>query len=409
MERLPTIEDFDLTNKRILLRVDINSPIDPFTLKILDDFRIKAYKDTISKLNDSKIIIIAHQGRPGLYDFTSLKSHAEKLSEVLNREVKFIDEIIGSRVKEEIEKMQNGDIILLENVRFLSEEVSEEITKRPYKEQANTIFVKKLSSYVDFYVNDAFACSHRSQPSIVGFPYVLDSAIGLIFKREIENLSKAIEFNDKPRVYIFGGAKLKDSIKTMKSLLEKNRADYILTTGMVGVLFLYLDGIDIGQENKKVLEKEKEYVEIARKLYEKFKDKIVKPVDVAIEKDGKRIDTGIKNINGRIYDIGLETIVNFSSYIKNAKLVVANGPAGMYEIPEFSIGTKELIRSISKSNGFKIIGGGHLVTVARMLKLEHKIDFISTAGKAMLLFLTGEKLPGIESIKESYKLKGKKL
>ncbi len=408
MEEIPTIDNFDLNNKKVLLRVDINSPIDPFTLKILDDFRIRAYKETLDKLSEAKIVIIAHQGRPGLYDFTSLEAHAKKLSEILNKDVKFIDEIIGRRVKEEIEKMQPGDIILLENVRFLSEEVSEEITKRPYKEQANTIFVKKLSSYVDFYVNDAFACSHRRQPSIVAFPYVLESAIGPIFRKEIENLSKALNFNERPRVYIFGGAKLKDSIKTMKALLEKDKADYILTTGMVGVLFLYLDGIDIGEENRKLLEGEREYVEIARKLYEKFKNKIIKPVDVAIEKDGKRHDTKIENINGRIYDIGLETIAHYSSYINEAKLIVANGPAGMYEIPEFSLGTKEIVRSISKSKGFKIIGGGHLVTVARMLKLENKINFISTAGKAMLLFLTGEKLPAIESIKESYELKKKK-
>ncbi len=214
-----------------------------------------------------------------------------------------------------------------------------------------------------------------------------------------------MNFNDRPRVYIFGGAKVSDSIKTMKYLLEKDKADYILTTGMVGVTFLYTDGIDIGTENKKVLEKYKEYVDIAKKLNEKFKRKIIKPIDVAVEKDGKRIDIDLKNINGKIYDIGIDTIAHFSSYIYDAKLIVANGPAGMYEIPEFSIGTKEIVRSISKSSGFKIIGGGHLVTVARMLKLEKKINFISTAGKAMLLFLTGEKLPAIESIKESYLLR----
>lgn len=396
---LPTIKNYDLRNKKVLLRLDINSPLDPRSGEILDTFRIRSHIPTLEALSDSKVVVLAHQSRPGLEDFTTLEKHADKLAEFLDKEVKYIDDIFGSAAREEIANLENGEVLVLENVRFCSEEVSENVIKKPPEEQTKTIFVRKLSPCVDFYVNDAFAVSHRSQPSVVAFPKVLPSAAGLLLDREVKTLSEVLKCKDSPRVFLFGGAKAKDTLKVIENLLEKELAEYILTSGIVGNLFLKVRGYSLGKENEKALREEE--IKIAKKL---DNEKIITPLDIAYSKEGKRKEIMVENLKNsnikiKILDIGRETITYYSSIIRRAKLVVANGPCGVFEMEEFALGTKEIIKQIANSKAISILGGGHLSAIARSMRMADKITYISTGGKACLRFLAGEKLVGLEVLR----------
>ena len=403
---LPVLRDFNLAGKKVLLRVDINSPIDPKTGEILDDTRIRSYSITLDALTKSKVVILAHQSRPGLEDFTTLEKHAKKLEEINGREVKYVDDIFGSAAGKEIGNLRNGEILVLENVRFCSEEASSEVVAKLPSEQAKTGFVRRLSSYVDFYVNDAFAVSHRSQPSVVAFPKVLPSCAGKVTEREIQVLSSVLESKEKPKVFAFGGSKAEDSFKVIKSLLERKIADSILTSGMIANIFLLAQGCDIGEENKRILagKKLEHLIADAKELLKKYKGKIQTPVDLAFQKNGARVEASVRKFpNYKILDIGIETIAHYSGIIGDARFVVANGPCGVFETSAFALGTEELLKSMTRSKAFSVIGGGHLCVIAQSMNLLKEISYASTGGKATLYFLAGEKLPGIEALKEALK------
>ncbi len=398
-----TLKDFDLEGKQVLLRMDINSPIDPRTKEILDDTRIRSHVPTLSALRNSKVVVLAHQSRPGLDDFTTLEKHARKLEEATGRRTKYIDDVFGSAAKQEISGLQDGEILVLENVRFCSEEVSEEVTCKAPEEQAKTNLVRKLSSYVDFFVNDAFAVSHRSQPSVVAFPKVLPCCAGELMAREVEVLSKVLQSKESPRVFLFGGAKAGDAFGALKHVLERGIADAVLTSGMVANVFLLAEGADIGEANREAIVKNKmdSFVPAAKELLKKHGSKIRLPVDLAFQKNNSRVEASVKKLpNSKILDIGIETIASYANAVKEAKLVVANGPCGVFELSEFALGTEEMIKAIASSNAFSVIGGGHLSAIAQSMNLADSIDYISTGGKATMTFLAGEKLPGIEVLKE---------
>jgi phosphoglycerate kinase len=398
---LPTLKDLDLADKRVLVRVDINSPIDPKTGRILDDTRIRSHTPTLEALKASKVVLLAHQSRPGLKDFTTLEPHAKRLKALSGKKVKYVDEVFGSSVRREIEGMEVGEVLVLENVRFCSEEVSDEIIKKPPEDQAKTILVRKLSSYVDAFVNDAFAVAHRHQPSVVAFPQVLPSCAGKLMEREVNTLSGVLGDREKP-VFIFGGAKAKDAIKATEHVLKRGIAELVLTSGVVGTVFLAARGYDVGKGNKKLLEEKNmaALVPEAKKLLNRFKGKIETPLDLAFLKNGVRMEAPVEALpDYRTMDIGIETIVRYSNIVKGAKVVVANGPCGVFEIRDFALGTEELMKSLARSNGFSIIGGGHLSAVAQRLNLAKDISYISTGGKATMSFLAGDKLPGIEALK----------
>jgi len=401
---LPTLNRADLANKRVLMRIDINSPIEPSTGTILDDTRIRSHIATIEELSETRLVLIAHQSRPGLEDFTTLEAHSHRLAELLGREVRYVDDVFGRAAREEIFRLRRGEVLMLENVRFCSEEVAEEVKSKPPEIQATTNLVRKLSSYVEAYVNDAFAVAHRSQPSVVAFPMVLPSYAGKLLEREVENLTKVLKSKDKPKVFSFGGAKAKDSLKVMEKLLSKGIADVVLTSGMVANVFLLAQGKDIGEVNLRAM-KEKGFdslVEKAKKLLEKYGEKIQVPTDLAFKRDGSRAEASVDEMpNLMIMDIGIDTIARYSNIIENAAIVAANGPAGVFEIKEFALGSQELLKAMSRCRGFTVIGGGHLAAIAAKQGLREKISFISTGGKAMLLFLAGEKLPGIEVLREA--------
>lgn len=398
-----TIDDFNIKDKTVLVRIDINSPVDPFNGSILDDTRMKLHAGTIKELSNkgAKVVILAHQSRPGKDDFTSLKQHSEKFSKILNLNVNFTDSIFSSSAKESIMNLKSHDILLLENIRFFSEES----LSRPPKEQSESILVEELTPLIDYFVNDAFAASHRSQISLVGFTVNTPSAAGRVMEEELTVISNALENVKKPCVFLLGGMKVDDSVDVMENVLKNGTADLILTTGVVANIFLWAKGYDIGEVNKnfiltrgflKIVDKSKE-------LIKKYGDKIIYPKDVAIEKDGERVDVNINNIpNYPIFDIGLESIKDYAKILRNAKTIFANGPSGVFEKAEFAIGTEDLINAIASSKGFSIIGGGHIAAATANLGLADKMGHISSGGGACISLLAGKKLAAVEALKESF-------
>lgn len=394
------MDDFDFNGKRVLLRIDINSPIDPNTNEILDDFRIRYHVPTILELLDrgASVTILAHQGRPGDNDFTTLSNHAKLLSHYLNREVKYIEDIFGPTARSSILSSKPGDVILLENVRFYSEEVIEKIPEA----QSKTFLVRFLAPLFSIYINDAFATSHRSHPSLTGFPMVLPSCGGRLLEKEVESLNLIMEDSLRPSVFILGGGKVSDSLQLIEALLQRNIADKVLLTGLVSHLFMIAKGLNLNRETLRVLEGKGIYSLLprAQRLVQSFPDRIVVPIDSALLKNGNRVEVSNENIPNfsPIYDIGENTIKLYSEIIKDAKIIVVRGPAGYIEDERFSKGSENLLKCIVNSKGKKILGGGHLRRIAEKLKVIDKIDYFSTGGGAFIAFLSGEKLPAIEAL-----------
>lgn len=393
-----TIDDFDVDGKTILVRVDLNSPMDPEG-NILDDMRIRSHVATLKDLENAKVVLLAHQSRPGKQDFTTMKPHARLMSKHLGREVRYVDDIFGTYAKIQIASMEDGDVIMLENVRFYSEETLE----RPAAEQARSYMVQKLAPFVDIFLNDAFAVAHRAHLSVLGFTEVLPSGAGRIMEKEIKSLNRGIKGGERPCIFVLGGAKVDDSLKVAENVLESGGADRVLLTGVVANVVLAASGVNIGKVNLDFIRAQgyEGQIEKAKGMLEKFKDKIGIPKDVALNDGGKRVEVPVSELPSDsipINDIGLETIVEFTKEIEEAKTVVLNGPAGVSEITDFSLGTHEIIKAAVKSE-FSIIGGGHISAEVAHLGLAHRFSHISTGGGACIDYLAGEKLPGVESLK----------
>ena len=399
------INDFNVEDKTVLVRVDINSPVDPISGVILDDTRMKLHSKTIKELSSkgAKTVILTHQSRPGKEDFTTLKQHSEVLSKNLGLNVKYIDSIFSSQSIDAIKDMKKGEIILLENVRFFSEE---SISKSPEK-QSKTLLIKKLAPLVDIFVNDAFAAAHRSQPSLVGFTPIVPSAAGRVMEKELKIIQNALDNVSKPCVFVIGGMKADDSIEVMENVLINGTADYILTTGLIANIFLLASGVNIGKSSKNFI-KDKNYcylVKKSKKLLKKYGSKIVYPKDVAVEnKNKEREDVPITDIpNFPIFDIGIESIKEYAKIIRSAKTIFANGPAGVFENPSFAMGTEDILNAIASSDGFSIIGGGHIAAAVVSMGFEEDVDHVSSGGGACINLLSGKKLAAVEALKESAK------
>ncbi|MDD2439072.1 MAG: phosphoglycerate kinase [Methanosarcinaceae archaeon] len=393
-----TIDDFDLDGKTILVRVDLNSPMDPEG-NILDDMRIRSHVATLKDLENSKVVLLAHQSRPGKKDFTTMKPHAKLMSKHLGREVRYVDDIFGTYAKIQIASMEDGDVIMLENVRFYSEET----LPRTAAEHAESYMVQKLTPFVDIFLNDAFAVAHRAHLSVLGFTEVLPTGAGRIMEKEILSLNRGIRGGERPCVFVLGGAKVDDSLKVAENVLLSGGADRVLLTGVVANVMLAASGVDIGTVNLNFIKSQgyEPLIEKAKGMLKQFGDKIGFPKDVALNDGGKRIEVPVSEMHSDsipINDIGLETIVEFTREIEEAKTVVLNGPAGVSEIAAFSLGTHEIIKAAAKSE-FSIIGGGHISAEVTHLGLEHRFSHISTGGGACIDYLAGEKLPGVEALK----------
>jgi len=385
--KLPTLDDVDVDGKVILTRVDINSPLDPESLEILDTSRIKRIIPTLDELEDGKVVLLAHQGRPGSWDFTSLEKHARAISDELGREVEFIDDIYGEKAKRAIENLEKGEIILLDNVRKFEGERE----KKSPEEHALSPLVKNLAPLADIFVNDAFAAAHRSHCSLVGFIPVLPSYAGRLLEMEVKTLTKIMEMPERPCVFIFGGAKYSNAIKVIKNLLERKIADKILLGGVPANAFLKVKGANISMDVG-----DDEMVEI-NKILEEFGDKILLPVDFVIDGNGIKESSSL-TANDEIGDIGNETVSIFAKEIEKASTIFMSGPMGIFEKKDFERGTKDLLKSIAESDAFSVIGGGHTVAAANKFGVADKISYISTGGGSLERFLMGKTLPVIEAL-----------
>jgi phosphoglycerate kinase len=403
-----TMDDFDLGGKTVLLRVDINSPINPQTGNLLDDTRLVHHLTTIDELSDSKLVLIAHQSRPGKKDFTNMQKHAKRLSLRLGKDIKYVDDFFGSSARSAVKNLKSGEIVLLENSRFYAEE--HVLKNRNFSIQAESHMVNHLSNLSDYFINDAFAAAHRAQPSITGFTEVLPNMSGRVMEREISMLEKAMKNKDRPSIAVLGGIKVFDSLQVMRNMLINNIVDTVLTTGVVANIFLLARGVKLGAPNIEFLERElggyDELCQQARSLESKYGKKIRVPSDVVVNHKGKRKRVLVEELPSdfQIFDIGLDAAVDYRREILDAKNLILNGPAGVFEIEEFAVGTTIIFNAIAESKGFSVIGGGETVAAARNLNLGGKINHMSTGGGACLHFLSGKSMPGIESLKRSKKL-----
>lgn len=405
MPKFLTIDDYNFKDKTTLIRVDINSPIDPDTKKIIDDTRIRVHGETIRELAEkgAKVVILAHQGRPGEPDFIPLKQHAELLGKVLNKPVKYVDDIFGEKAQRAIKKLKSGEILMLDNVRGFPNERK----KGTPEEHSKQEFVQKLAPLADVFVNDAFAAAHRAHVSIVGFTAILPSIAGRVMERELKALKKVLETPEKPCVFIMGGAKADDSLDISRHVLTNNIADHVLTGGVIGHVFLVAKGFKLGGPNTKFLEKKGQMglVPGIQELMKSYPREIAVPADVAVEIDGKRkeiVASGLPT-DHPIYDIGTETAKKYAEIISKTKTIVLSGPMGVFENREFMTGTKKVFNAVAASKAFSLVGGGHTVAAVEELGLTEKVSYISTAGGALIEFLMGKQLPGVVALEKAAK------
>ncbi len=404
MPKFLTIDDFNLKDKTVLIRVDFNSPIDPKTKRVLDDTRIRAHADaTIKELvqKGAKTVVLAHQGRPGEADFIPLNQHAELLSKALNKPVKYVDDIFGEMAQNAIKALKSGEVLVLGNVRGIPYEQN----KGTPEEHSKTEFVKNLAPLADVFINDAFAAAHRAHVSMVGFTAVLPSAAGRIMERELKALGKVLEAPEKPSVFVIGGAKGDDSLDISRYVLKNNIADHVLTGGVIGHILLVAKGVDLGKPNMKFLEKKglMGLVPGIKTLMKQYPRAIVVPVDVAIEVDKKRKEITVDELptNYSILDIGAGTCKKFGNIIIKAKTIVVSGPVGVFENPEFKAGSKIVLEAVAASEGYSLVGGGHTVAAVEKLGLANEMSYVSTAGGALIEFLMGKQLPGIVALEKA--------
>ncbi|MCD6488727.1 MAG: phosphoglycerate kinase [Desulfurococcales archaeon] len=403
--RIPILDDIDVSGKKVFLRVDINVPINPDTGKIADDRRIRVHAKTIKLLVEkynAAVVIGSHQGRPGEKDFVSLEKHADLLRTYSGVDIEFVEDVMGPTARKAIKELERGRALLLDNLRFVSEELIEAVPEK----QANTFLVRRLGPLFDVYVNDAFAAAHRSQPSLVGFPMVLPSVAGPVFYREIDALRRAFEKMESPRIFVLGGVKVHDMVRVIEHLVRSRVADRILTLGLVAQLFLVAKGVGIGIENLRTLEEKGLITLIPRARRILFKGAPIEtPIDFAtVDDKGNVKDEKVGAITRRIMDIGENTISMYSGFVKDAKVVIMRGSAGVIEDERFRKGTKSLLEAAMDSRAFVLIGGGHLASLVDEESIDKRRVHVSTGGNALLLFLSGETLPALEALAMSAKM-----
>lgn len=403
MEEYNTLDDFNLENKTVLLRVDFNMPLDKNTFEILDTTRIERALPTINELveNNAKTVILAHQGRQGSWDFIPLEQHAKALENLLGKSVKYVDDVFGEEAQNAIKNMQNGEVLLLGNVRKFDGETE----KKTSDEHAQSELIQNLFPLADIFVNDAFAAAHRSQCSLVGFTPLLPSCAGRLMEKELTTLEEIIANPEKPSVFLFGGAKFSDVVVTIERLLENKTADKIILTGLPANAFLKAEGVNLGDKNEEMLSKEgtpENYEEI-KQLLAKYRDNIYLPKDFAIDKNTNRneIDTSELPTSYNLFDIGEKSIEYFKDIIDDAKTVFLSGPCGVFENPLFMKGTEEIFKFVADIGAFSIVGGGHTVAAVEKLGLDEKMSHISTGGGSLEKFMMGEKLPVVEALKQA--------
>lgn len=387
-----TVKDIDLKGKKVFVRCDFNVPMDE-NRNITDNTRIVAALPTIKYLleQNCKLILASHLGRPKgeFKPEYSLAPVAKELSKLLGKEVIMANDVVGEDATTKANNLKEGEILLLENVRFHKEET-----------ENDTEFSKKLASMAEVFVNDAFGTAHRAHSSTTGIATYLPAVSGFLIEKELKFLGNAVNNPERPFVAILGGAKVSDKIGVIDSLLEK--VDVLMIGGGMAYTFFKAQGYEVGNS---ICEMDK--LDLAKSAMEKAKQKGVKlmlPVDTKVGKEFKA-DTESKVVkyteipsDWEGFDIGTETIKMFSDELRNAKTVIWNGPLGLFEFDQFAVGTNEIAKVLSEINATTIIGGGDSAAAVKKAGLEDKMTHISTGGGASLEFLEGKKLPGIEAL-----------
>ena len=402
-----SVKDVDVTGKRVLVRCDFNVPLDD-KLQITDDARITESLPTIKYLIEKKarVILASHLGRPdgARKPEFSLKPVAERLSQLLGKTVKLAPDTVGPEVEALVKDLKDGDVLLLENVRFYKEEDEKKDKETKKFSEARQAFAKKLAALAEVYVNDAFGTAHRDHVSTCGVTQFLKpAASGFLIDKELKYLKEALENPKRPLVAILGGAKVSSKIGVIKALLDK--VDVLILGGGMIYTFLKVQGKEIGKSLY-----EAEAAETAKELLEAFKTskaKVIFPEDVLVtDKFGpganvKYVSTDAIPADLEGVDIGPKTLALFQAEIAKAGTVVWNGPVGVFEIPDFAKGTRGVADALANSKAITIIGGGDSAAAIAQFGLKEKMTHISTGGGASLEFLEGKKLPGIEKLDEA--------
>ncbi len=405
-----TIDEFELAGKTVLCRVDMNQPVDKATDTLKSTQRIEACAPTLKELSDkgAKVVVLCHQGSDIEYqNFYCTRPHAKVLSSLIGKEVKWVEDVCGPTAREAIRAMKDGDLLLLDNVRFCSEEQTlfELKLKLSHEEQAKTQVVTKLAPLADLYVCDAFAASHRDQPTLCGFEQVLPSAMGRLFEKEYCVISELMESPEKPCVFVLGGSKISDAFIMMETVLKSGSADKVLTGGLAGNILLHAIGKKIGQKSVDFIyaKNYEDYIPKAKALYETYPDKIVLPVDLGGTCDGKRVEYGLDEVpdDFSAVDIGAKTIALYEEQIASAKTVFVNGPMGIFEETLTEAGTKAVFDALGSTKAYTVVGGGDSVTAAKKYKVTDKLGYVCTGGGALIRFLTGEELPVVKALRHA--------
>ncbi|MEM3185635.1 MAG: phosphoglycerate kinase [Conexivisphaerales archaeon] len=393
-----TIEDLSPEGKTILVRADLNTPVDNEG-KLIERMRLEEATVTLRSLQKSKVVICSHQGRVGRSDYIPMDQHANVLSEILGKNVQFIDDVHGPAARHKIASLKNGDILLLDNLRFSAEEAQEYEPEEAVKTQ----IVSKLYRYFDAFILDAFPTAHRSHPSIVGFPQLLPTAGGRLVVKELKAVARIQQIAKGPYTAVLGGSKVSDRLEAITALIENKKADKVLLTGLAGLVFLKAAG---KYKPSTGVDREDQVVKKAQELLKTYPDVFIMPYDVAIEHSGdrKEVDPSSLQANQRAFDIGEKTIAEYEKIIRSSGTVFMSGPAGAFEKKDFGIGTEELLRAMATSYGTTIVSGGHLSTALKLFNIHNWIDHVSSAGGALILYLAGKQLPLINALTTSARL-----
>ncbi|MDD5171908.1 MAG: phosphoglycerate kinase [Candidatus ainarchaeum sp.] len=388
------IADYGVRGKRILLRADLNCPVE--NGKIVPGARISAHAKTIKELSDrgARVIVLAHQGRKGSDDFMPMEQHAKALRHLLGKDVIYVDDVIGENAKKAITSLKDGEVLMLDNVRHLHCE-----TEHPHGEGE---IIYHLAPIADYYVLDALSVAHRKHSSVVGFAKKMPCFYGDVLAGEVGAVDKVRHSKDV--TFIFGGSKVEDSFAIMKKWLLDGRAREVLVGGALAVLFLKAAGHPVGDSQDYLkTSKLEEKVPEAKALLEQFNGKIVLPVDVGLSIGMQRHEADVDAIKkGQIWDIGQKTIQRYVEVVSNSHCIVMNGPVGVYELEDFSKGTKEVLEAVAKCDAFSLIGGGHTITAIDKLGIEKRyFSYVSLSGKALIEYLCGKDLPGIKALEEN--------
>lgn len=369
---IKTLDEFDYRGKTVICRVDINQPVDRATGTLRSTTRIRACVPTIRELSDkgAHVVLLAHQGSDIEYkNYYTLRPHCAVLEELLGRPVQFVEDVCGPAAQEAVRSLQDGEILLLENVRYMAEEQTlfELKLKLTHEQQAQTVVVRKLAPLADLYICDAFAAAHRDQPSLCGFEQVLPSAMGRLFEKEYCVISELMESPSRPCTFVLGGAKISDAFLMLETVLKGGAADRVLTGGLVGNILLAAKGAEIGKGSLDFIYKSNygEYIDVAKVLLEKYADRIVLPEDLAWLENGRTPRSGSRQHSHRYRLSGhrlKNQAENYRRLIESSATVFVNGPMGVFEQETTELGTKTVWLALGAAKAYTVVGGGDSIT-----------------------------------------------